>query len=86
MSVADIVYIMRWEEKEEQKVIQPELFIELTPEESLVFDSLKAQESAGIDWIHSQAKVNMSQLSSILLTLEFKGLIRTLPGKRYQKI
>ncbi len=86
MSVADITYIMRWEEKEAPKDIQPQLFVELTSEEESVYGSLKSQESAGIDWIHSQVKVNMGQLSSILLSLEFKGLIRTLPGKRYQKI
>ena len=86
MSVADIAYIMRWEEKEEAKDIQPELFVELTSEEDIVFSSIKTQDSASIDWIHGQAKINMSQLSSTLLTLEFKGLIRTLPGKRYQKI
>lgn len=86
MSVADIAYIMRWEEKEESKDIQPQLFVELTSDEDVVFNHLKSQESASIDWIHSQAKMNMGQLSSILLSLEFKGLIRTLPGKRYQKI
>jgi len=86
MSVADIAYIMRWEEKEESTPIQPQLFVELTEDEENVLQALQSKESVGIDKIHSQAKVNISQLSSILLSLEFKGIIRSLPGKRYQKI
>lgn len=83
-SAADIAYIMRWEEKVTKKAIQPELFEVFSPEEEQILACIRTNDGATIDTIHATCKMNMSQVSSLLLTLEFRGVIRALPGKRYE--
>jgi DNA processing protein len=82
-SAKDIVDNMRWEEIDARKVIQQQLFIDLTPQEQLLLDLIKANENIGIDELTYKSKVAPSELAALLLTLEFKGTICTLPGKRF---
>ncbi len=82
-SVDDIAYIMRWSQKPSSSDKQATLFIELTPQEQVIFDLLKAKEEATMDWLHNTSKITLSELSSILLTLEFKGVVQPLPGKQF---
>ena len=82
-SAADIGYIMRWDETDKKKVIQKELFIDFSPEEQKIVDIIKAKESVTIDDLNYQLKMPPSELASMLLNLEFKGAIRSLPGKKY---
>lgn len=79
----DVAYIMRWEALDNQKSIQHQLFIEYSEDEKIVVDLLKQQESASIDELTSKTKLASSKMAGLLLELEFKGAIRTLPGKRY---
>jgi DNA processing protein len=37
----------------------------------------------GIDDLHYETQINVSQLALILLDLEFNGIINSLPGKKY---
>jgi len=86
-SVSDIGYIMRWElDEEAHPDKQAALFVELDDQEQAIVDLLKKQEEGTIDWLHHQTQSPTSQLSSLLLNLEFKGVIRSLPGKRYSLI
>ncbi len=82
-SAKDVGYIMRWEELDQKKEIQRQLFVELTDQEKVVANLLKQSEEIGIDELVHEAKLNPSQVASLLLSLEFKGLVKPLPGKRY---
>jgi len=82
-SAADISYIMRWEEIDNKKVIQKSLFLELSDDEQKIVDIIKAQESITIDELNHLLKIPHSNLASTLLTLEFQGAVRSLPGKKY---
>lgn len=82
-SAKDIGYIMRWEELDKQKEVQLELFTDLSEEEKSIVDILKEKNEMGIDQLIYETRVSASQLASILLGLEFKGLLKTMPGKRY---
>ena len=82
-SAADIAYVMRWEEPGAPKAIQKQLFVELTAAEKIVVDLLNQYEAIGIDQLTGTMQVANSQMASLLLELEFKGIIRALPGKRY---
>lgn len=82
-SAADIAYVMRWEEKDRNRPIQTQLFIELSTEEKLIVDLLKDKEAVGIDRLTLATQLKGSTLATALLNLEFKGMIKTLPGKRY---
>ncbi|MEM7106035.1 MAG: DNA-processing protein DprA [Bacteroidota bacterium] len=81
----DIAYVMGWDEKAEYENnrLQQSLFTTLKDEEFEVVSVLKQNENLGIDSLYQKIKMSPGALSSTLLTLEFKGLIKSLPGKRY---
>jgi DNA processing protein len=79
-SVKDIAYIMRWEEKEQPK--QMELMLELSDDEKLIIEKLR-KEDLGPDSLVYHTGLKLSEISSILLNLEFKGIVKSLPGKKY---
>ena len=81
-SAEDIAYIMRWEENSPQAV-QKQLFVELTEAEKIIVDLLGQYEPIGIDQLTNKLKISNSQMASLLLGLEFKGIIRALPGKQF---
>lgn len=82
-SAQDIGYILRWEELDQQKNTQGQLFINLTDQEETVVAVLRNTEGMGVDQLTYETGIDSSQLASILLSLEFKGLVKTIPGKRY---
>jgi DNA processing protein len=81
--VNDLAYVMRWEKSGEQPGIQRALFPELDPKEEAVVELLRAQDFMPVDKISASLKQSNSELAALLLGLEFKGVVRTLPGKRY---
>jgi DNA processing protein len=84
-SAADIAYIMGWEKPgAASPVIQRELFLELTEEEEKIVSLLRNQENTGIDLIYLNSGLPASKVAATLLNLEFKGLIKALPGKTYK--
>ena len=85
-SVKDIEYVMGWEIKKEAKQAQRQLFIELTLEQKVLTAILSRQEKIGIDELSLQAKMPMSKTASMLLNLEFDGVVKSLPGKLYRLV
>ncbi|UPT69178.1 MAG: hypothetical protein M0D57_06500 [Sphingobacteriales bacterium JAD_PAG50586_3] len=67
------------------KNVQPKLFIDLNPEEQLLVDVLKGGLTP-IDEIGFKSGLPPSKCSSLLFTLEFKGVVRALPGKVYELV
>ncbi len=84
-SARDIIRMMRWESGK-PKHIQPLLFEPLEHEEIMIIGMLRQHEHVHIDVLHATLDMNLSTLSSHLLQLEFKGLVKSLPGKRYMAI
>jgi len=86
-SVKDLEYIMGWEEKgKEKKPIQNQLFVDLSEEESQLMAAFGESEQSALDILSLKAKLPVSKTTSLLLELEFKGLIKSLPGKVYQRL
>lgn len=84
-SAADIVYILGWEEsKISKKPVQKQLFVELKEEEEILVSILKENNSTTIDDLCFAANMPMSKVSALLLTLEFSGIVKSLPGKMYR--
>lgn len=79
----DIEYLLGWERIKRPKVIQKKIFEDLNNEEKLVFDILKTEDKLNIDVLRLKSEIPISTISSILLNLEFKGLVKSLPGKIY---
>jgi len=80
-SAADIGYIMRWEESAEDGV--DKIIIPLTPEEEILANLMKQSTEIGIDQLTLESKFLPNEVASFLLTMEFKGVVKSLPGKRY---
>ena len=81
---ADIEKAMNWDVKTSSgRAVQTSLFIELTPEEQKLVDLIKGGDRF-VDEITIETQLPMSKVSALLLGLEFKGLIISLPGKMYR--
>jgi len=80
----DIEKAMNWDIKTSSgKAVQTSLFVELTSEEQKLVDLLKGGDRF-IDEMTFETKLPMSKVSALLLGLEFKGLVASLPGKMYR--
>lgn len=82
-SAADLAAAMRWDLAGKTKAIQTQLFLDLDPTEKKVFDLIRHSPEIPIDRLTEKALLPPGELASLILNLEFKGVIRTLPGKRY---
>lgn len=82
----DIIELLNWDiEKKPKKNTnqQTALFIHLADDEQLVYNIIKENEKIHIDTLASQSNRSSTNISNILLQLELKDLIRSLPGKHY---
>ncbi len=77
-SVKDILNILKIYPEYEKKVKE----VKISPEEEKIF-SLISFEPVHFDKLLEESGKNMGELSSLLLSLEVKGLIKQLPGKYY---
>ncbi|WP_242131063.1 DNA-processing protein DprA [Aestuariivivens marinum] len=83
----DVPYILNWKLEEEIKpVIQKQLFVELSKEEKIIYNYLKANEKQLLDTIALDCNMPIFKVSSTLLNMELKGVIRPLPGKLFEVI
>ena len=80
-SVQDIAYIMRWDEPAKDKQMQ--LGFDLDEDSTRVLEKIQFQNEIKVDILHYETGLPLSELNSILLNLEFKGLIKSLPGNTY---
>ena len=86
-SAADLVYILNWElETKEIKTIQKQLFIVLDNDEQKIYDYLQKNGKQLLDTIALECDFPIFRISSILLNMELKGVIRPLPGKLFEAV
>lgn len=82
----DVVATLRWSREDNGQTpapVQGRLFEELSEPEKQVIDLIQEAEEIGVDQLSYASKISQGDLASLLLNLEFKGLVRSLPGKRY---
>jgi len=84
-SVEDIGYILGWKPKDQG---QPTgrtnlLFQSLNDEEQILVNYLQTVDDVDVDTLSRELKTQSGSLAATLLELEFKGVLRSLPGKRY---
>lgn len=80
-SFDDFEYIMNWTPKKEVSMPKLELKFDFTVDEKKVADVLSRYEFLDIDNLRRQTEMTPNELSLILLQLEMKGAIVSLPGK-----
>jgi DNA processing protein len=86
-SVKDLEYIMNWSlDNRESKKIKSS-YLDLTqfePDEQTVIQMLQEKKVAMmIDELTTKTSLSPSMLASILLGLEFKNVVKSLPGKQF---
>ncbi len=84
-SIDDIVNIMGWDQKKNDSV-QTSLFIDLDEEEKQIASLLKQKGKLMIDVLSVETQQPVSKVSVTLLNMEFKGAVRSLPGKLYELV
>lgn len=85
-SLEDLEFQMGWQsDKKIPDTVQKQLFVDLTEPEQKIVDCLKEGEQM-IDIICKSCEMPISKVSAVLLELEFKGLVRSLPGKMYRLV
>ncbi len=82
----DIVTLMGWEIEKDKPSRQVRLFTDLSDPERLILELLTPSVESGIDQLSNKSKMTASQLATVLLSLELKGVVRAVPGKRYIRI
>ncbi|MBL7858321.1 MAG: DNA-protecting protein DprA [Cyclobacteriaceae bacterium] len=85
-SVKDLQYIMNWDIQKVKKKKEFSLEGFESNELSILQTLLDSNGQMMIDEISWKSNVPISQLASILLGLEFKGVVASLPGKIYKVI
>jgi len=86
-SAADLIYLLNWEVGEkEKKTIQKQLFVELDDTEKSIYTYLQKEGKQILDSIALDCQLPIFKVSSTLLNMEMKGVIRPLPGKLFEVI
>jgi DNA processing protein len=83
-SADDLLENLGWKDKKKKTKPQIQLFQDLKPQEETIVKVLQIQGAPmHIDDIAVQANLSHGNLSTYLLTLEFAGILKSLPGKMY---
>jgi len=84
-SADDILMQMNWTDqaKSTKPTNQKRLLIDLSPDQEKVIGVLRVKE-ARVDELAISAGLSLSRVASVLLELEFEGLVTSLPGKVYK--
>jgi len=86
-SADDILRFLNWEKHESGKatVVQTAMFVDLSDDEQCIITSLRqSMEGIQVNDLALKLIKPISKISSLLLELEFKGLVKCLPGGMYR--
>ena len=85
-NIKDLEYLLNWDVNvtKEKITISKHDFDEFPPEEKEILTLLQANTEIMIDELSWKSQIPASRLASLLLTLEFQGLIKALPGKKFK--
>ncbi|MEO1009815.1 MAG: DNA-processing protein DprA [Bacteroidota bacterium] len=86
-SAADLVYLLGWELRtKEPQNVQKQLFVELDVTERSIYSYLQKEGKQLLDTIALDCGLPIFKVSSTLLSMEMKGVVRPLPGKLFEAI
>lgn len=89
-SAADLIYLLNWDIKNkttvENKAIQKQLFVTLSEDEQKIYNYLQTKGKELMDIIALDCDLPIFKISSILLNMELKGVVKPLPGKVFEVV
>ncbi len=84
-SAADLIYNMGWDQPETTVPhVEPVLFEVPDAEEQKLYDVIRKAEEIQIGDIAQQSELSMNRISALLLSMEMKNYIESLPGRVYR--
>ena len=83
-STEDLLKSMSWDQNPKAIPKQRILPLDLSEKETLLYNLFNTKKLMEIDEVIQTSGLSSSQAALTLLDLEFKGLIKPLPGKRFQ--
>ncbi|MDB5191926.1 MAG: dprA [Segetibacter sp.] len=81
-----LVQALGWQQKKIAKQPQRQLFIDLSPEETVLMQLLQERETVHIDEIFLKSGLTSSTVAAAMLNLEFQNIVTSLPGKMYKLV
>jgi DNA processing protein len=85
-NAGDIEYFLNWQPSGSKAPVQRSLFSELTGSEKIIYEEVNKNGEMNIDHLCRTVDIPVYKLSSILLQMEFNGLIRCYPGNLYRVV
>lgn len=85
-TVDELENVLGWKIIEQPRYIQTQLFADLSEEENVILSVIRHHNEMLIDLISLETNIPIHKVSAALLNLEFAGLVKSLPGKRYKSI
>lgn len=88
LNIKDLEFVLGWDDETSHKKIS--LYsryetAELSVEEKKIVDILlQNNKELPLDVISWKSQINISQIASLLLNLEFRGIIKPMPGKKFK--
>lgn len=83
--LSDLEYVMGWiKQGKKQDAVQQVLFAGLTETETQLVSLLRSNGSMTIDQLALHADIAPGSASSVLLNMEFRGIVKCLPGKVFK--
>jgi DNA processing protein len=82
---SDIIQLLNWDiEKNSNKTSRKIVAQDLDAEELLIYNLLFSKGEQHIDEVSFQTLIPINKIASLILGLEFKGLVKALPGKKFK--
>ena len=80
-----LVEAMRWEVPQDtvKKAVDASLFPDITPDEEPIYNYILNNGTVHINTIRSATGIAMHELMSKLVDMEFRGVIKSMPGSFY---
>jgi DNA processing protein len=88
-SADDFIRLMGWEDtlSPQKQIVQTELFVNLSDEEMQIFTVIrKHPDGIHVNELSILSAMPYSKLTALLLQMEFKGLVKCLPGNVYKAV
>ncbi|MCX4331593.1 MAG: DNA-processing protein DprA [Muribaculaceae bacterium] len=82
----DLCRAMRWPMRKASRELSPALPIELNTDESKIVNYLEQTPDASLAQLTAATGFAVGKLMSLLIDMEFRGMVLALPGGRYQKV
>ncbi len=82
-TAADLAEALGWAQAGRDRPVQTQLLLDLSPAETALVELIRQTPEIPVDQLAALAGLPSGELAAAVLGLEFKGVVRTLPGKRY---